>query len=115
MANAKRILSLFAFFIPSLGLFDILYHWHAEQFPFQLRAYGFIKGPNDTLELYNMTEEVLWSDIDRWDYDNSIPPGYTLYTGLTLGQTFLSFISQVRNHEYQCFPEYKFCYLTRKD
>ena len=94
MATAKRILSMVAFFIPSLGLFNILYHWQAEKLPFFIRKH-WRKGPDDILELYNMTEKVLWSEIDRWNYDapnKPVPPSYSLYTGITLGQSFLAFI-----------------------
>ena len=100
MATARRILSLVAYFIPSLGLFNLLYHWKAEQIPFARKL--FLTNDSDTLELYNMTEKVLWSDIDRWKYKDVYnptsrsytfyPPKYDLYTGLDLGQTFLLFI-----------------------
>ena len=75
-----------AFFIPSLGLFDILYHWKAEQMTFVLRKSELRKGPEDILELYNMTENVLWSDIDRWNYTDPFRPMPPYYT---IGQTFL--------------------------
>ena len=55
-----------------------------------------IGGPSDIVELYNMTEQVLWSDIDRWNYDDTdqpLPPNYTIYTGLTLAQSFMAFIA----------------------
>ena len=71
MANWKRILSLITFFIPSLGLFNILYHWQAEQLPFNVRNSNLKKGLSSYLELYNMTEQVLWSDIDRWNYNDT--------------------------------------------
>ena len=99
MAISRRILSMVAFFISSLGLFNILYHWEAEKIPFRIRQLDYMRdhmrGPNDILELYNMTEKVMWSDIDRWNYDDPYTPTaphYTIYTGLTLGQTFISFI-----------------------
>ena len=46
--------------------------------------------------MYNLNRTVLWSSIDRWNYtdpDNIKPPSYTLYTGLTLGNYFLLFLS----------------------
>ena len=92
MAITRRILSMVAFFIPSLGLFHILYHWQAEQFPFKVRESLVTIGPSDILELYNMTEKVFWTEIDRYNYTNSSPPKYTLYTGLSLGQSFMVFI-----------------------
>ena len=79
------------FFIPSLGLFNILYHLKAEEIPFTIwRKYG--KTQLDRIVLYGMKEQVRWGDLDRWDYSNSTeggtPPQYTEYTGLTLKWTF---------------------------
>ena len=36
-ACSRRILSMFMFFVPAFGLFNILSHWKAEQIPFALR------------------------------------------------------------------------------
>ena len=33
----RRILAMVSFFIPFLGLFDVLQHWKAEQLPFWIR------------------------------------------------------------------------------
>jgi len=93
MSTARRILSMVAFFIPSLGLFNVLYHWISEKNPFEINLWR--KKSSGILELYNMTEKVLWSDIDRWNYNDvnhPFPPDYNLYTGLTLGQSFLAFV-----------------------
>ena len=52
--------------------------------------------PNDTLDMYNLNRTVLWSEIDRWDYtdpENFQPPAYTVYTGLTMGGYFFSFLA----------------------
>ena len=80
------------FFAPSLGLLDLLWHWHAEQFPFQVMMSNHdkysvcfqstknyfqvrldhAKSLNDTpalnekIQLYNMTEDVFWRDLDRY-------------------------------------------------
>ena len=51
----------------------------------------------DILSLNNMTRNVTWTSIDRWEY-NSIdhekhqPPPFSLYTGLSLGSTFIAFL-----------------------
>ena len=79
------------FFIPSLGLFNILNHHKAEEIPFSIwRKYG--KTQLDRIVLYGMKEQVRWGDLDRWDYSNSTVggthPQYTEYTGLTLKWTF---------------------------
>ena len=39
----------------------------------------------------------MWSELDRWDYSNpdvpsGIPPSYTLYTFLALGEAFKVFL-----------------------
>ena len=93
-ATGRRITSIVSFFIPFLGLFNVLNHWRAEQLPFRLRR---VMEPasDDRLELFNMTEQVLWSDIDRWRYSDlskPLPPHYSLYTGLALGEAFKVFI-----------------------
>ena len=86
----RRIISMVCFFIPSLGLFNILYHLEAEKIPFSLwKNYG--KTQVDRIVLYGLKETVRWGELDRWDYSNSTegtPPQYTEYTGLTLQWTF---------------------------
>ena len=50
---------------------------------------------NAKINLYNMTEEVSWSSLDRWNYDDPqhpLPPPYSMYTGLSLQHTFVWFI-----------------------
>ena len=52
-------------------------------------------GFNDTLELNGLNETVYWRDLDRTDWSDYKHPTYapyTLYTGLTLGQTFTAFL-----------------------
>ena len=81
-------------FIPSLGLFNVLYHFKAEQIPFYIwNRYN--RTQNDKIVLYGLKETVLWGELDRWEYstDNpdGIPPHYSEYTGLSLTWTFLLF------------------------
>ena len=89
-STMRRIISVVCFFIPSLGLFSILYHHEAEQIPFSLwQKYG--KTQMDRIVLYGLNETVRWGDLDRWDYSTSTegtPPHYSEYTGLTLKWTF---------------------------
>ena len=61
------------FFIPSLGLFNILYHHKAEEKPY------LIDGLNET---------TLWRDLDRWDYSSyySLKWTFILYFILTGAQ-----------------------------
>ena len=37
MASMRRVLGIVAFFSPCLGLMNLLWHWHGEQFPFDAR------------------------------------------------------------------------------
>ena len=106
VSSIKRIVGMVAFFVPSLGLLDILWHWHAEQYPFQVRL-DLVARSNMTpsqdaiIELYNMTEEVRWSDLDRWSYENPQDPGapdYTHYTGLTAKWTLATFFLLLTFH-----------------
>ena len=98
-AILRRVLSMVAFFIPSIGLMDLLFHWKAEQIPFKIRRDYKVT----TLQVHNLSSSgtILWSDIDRWDYSDpkfSRPPSYSLYTGLELQQTFLIFLVMMILH-----------------
>ena len=93
-------MAIIVFFLPSLGLFSILNHWKAEQLPFFIRVqaakYNYTT-PSDIIALNNMTRNVSWTSIDRWEYnfsnhDKPQPPPYSLYTGLSLGHTFIAFL-----------------------
>ena len=89
----RRVLSIIVFFLPCFGLFDILYHWHAEQYPFTIRP-GYHPLPIDTIQLYNVTVGR-WKELDRWTYeigDEPIPPPYSLYTGFNLQNTTIMFL-----------------------
>ena len=90
-ATLRRILALVSFFLPSLGLFNILYHLKTEQIPFTIWK-RFNKTQNDRIVLFGLEDEVLWGDLDRWDYNNDtqqgVPPAVPSYTGISLGSTF---------------------------
>ena len=92
-SSMRRIISMVCFFIPSLGLLNILYHYKAEQIPFSIwQKYG--KTQKDQIVLYGLNQTVLWGEMDRWDYSTSnegTPPSYTEYTGITLRWTFALF------------------------
>ena len=97
-AALRRVLSIIAVFIPSLGLFSILHHWRWEQIPFRFRQdyvnNGFTISPDDKVALYGLNETIYWSDLDRWTYSvdpfKSTPPPYSLYTLLSLKETLLA-------------------------
>ena len=87
-AASTKVLVNVAFIAPSLGLFNILNHWKAEQIPFAVRSTQSQKISNvsnrDMVYLFNATP-FPWTSIDRWTYEEfPEPPNYTLYTGLTL-------------------------------
>ena len=91
-SSVRKILSMICFFIPSLGLFSILHHFQAEQIPFKIwKKYN--RTQDDRIVLFGLKETVIWGELDRWDYTNpdGIPPPYSLYTGVSLGWTFLLF------------------------
>ena len=78
-ATLKRIMAIVAVFIPSLGLFDLLRHWQAEQIPFAVRRQKAVDGTlmdNDMLMLnLNITsEDVKWDQLDRTDWTNPLVP-----------------------------------------
>ena len=97
-AILRRIVSLIIMFIPSLGLFSLLHHWKYEQIPFRIRleyAKRLPIKPHDKIVLYGLNETIYWSELDRWDYthpENPTPPHYSLYTLLSLKDTFISLI-----------------------
>ena len=93
----RRVLSIVAFFIPSLGLFSILYHIKWEQIPYESRMIyakeNTIKD-SDKIHLHGLTENISWSELDHFDYtdpNDPTPPSYVLYTGLDLQQSFIAF------------------------
>ena len=92
-ATLRRILSLVACFIPSLGLYSLLYHLKWEQVPFQFRnEIAQSISPGDKISLFGLNETFPWSQLDRWDYTGATPspPKYHLYTLLDLQHTFLA-------------------------
>ena len=92
-SSLRRIISMVCYFIPSLGLFSMLYHYKAEQKPFTIWQ-KYEKNQMDKIALYGLNETILWGDLDRWDYSNNTqgtPPHYSEYTGLTLKWTFCLF------------------------
>ena len=95
-ATLRRVLSIVVMFTPSLGLFSLLHHWRWEQIPYRIRLdyikKGFTITPEDKIGLYGLNETVYWSQLDRWDYsgEEPAPPPYSIYTLLSLKDTFLA-------------------------
>ena len=112
-ATLTGILVNVIFFTPSLGLFNILGHWQAEQLPFTVATLPterrapsgsssslyetrkrlltkMLNGSNgDMLQIFNHTP-IPWSMIDRWSEGK--PPSYTLYTIFDLRTFFILFL-----------------------
>ena len=70
VASVRRVLGIVAFFIPCLGLMDLLWHFHGEQYPFSARVEqvmrsGVTPSPDEKIELYRIRQDFLWSDLDR--------------------------------------------------
>ena len=93
----RRVFSIIAFFIPTLGLYNILYHIQWEQIPYESRRLyareNTIKD-SDRIYLHGLDEDIKWSDLDHWNYtdpNNPTPPTYALYTGMDLQQSFIAF------------------------
>ena len=95
-ATLRRVLTIVTYFIPSLGLFSILHHWKPDTIPYRIRLdYASTITPNDEIKLYGLNETHLWSELDRFDYskpEKPLPPPYTIYTGLSLQQSFIGFM-----------------------
>ena len=83
VASLRRVLSIIALFIPSLGLFSILHHWQWEQIPFKVRLEyarrGFLT-PEDKIALYGLNETIYWTELDRWDYSDPQDPHPPFYS-----------------------------------
>ena len=97
-ATLRRVLSLVALFIPSLGLFSLLHHFKWDKIQFSTRleyAKRFTVSPVDKIRLYGLNETIYWSDLDRWDYtdpEHPTPTTYSTYTLLSLQHTFIALL-----------------------
>ena len=61
------------------------------------RSKQYNQNSSDKIELRGLRETVLWGELDRWDYTDpqepgGTPPPYSIYTFLTLGQSFTMFL-----------------------
>ena len=93
-ATLRRVLSLVALFIPSMGIFSLLHHWEWDKVPFTVRKNFAVRNSlisNDQIKLFGLNETIFWSDLDKWDYTdpkNPIAPPYSTYTLFSLRETF---------------------------
>ena len=91
-ATMRRVLSLVALFIPSMGLFSLLHHLRWDQVQY---SKFFTDRPDFKISLYGLNETFYWSDLDRWDYsdpEHPTRPTYSTYTLMSLQHTFIALI-----------------------
>ena len=100
LGAVQRVGTMVAFFIPFLGHFSILSHWKAEQTPWASRNLTYHEAGQFRVRQVDYSTDVLylaggvsvpWSELNRADYADPrqpLPPSYTLYTGISLGQAF---------------------------
>ena len=103
-AILRRILSIIALFLPSLGLFSILHHWRWEQIPYKARLEynkrGFLSA-KDKISFYGLNETIYWTELDHWNYDDNLeptPPEYSFYTLFSLQTTFIAGLALLGIH-----------------
>ena len=87
-ATLRRVLSLVALFIPSMGLFSLLHHWKWDQIPF---SNYFTERDDFQIRLFGLNETIFMSEVNNWDYSDPqhpTPPPVSHYTLMTLRQTF---------------------------
>ena len=121
IAITIRILTIVLFFTPSLGLFDLLRHWQAEQTKWHPDLIQHFVDTDGNIQFGN-SSPIPWDLIDRWTKNISEapaalqieseynyvsvanknyylePPHYSLYTGLTLKETFYMFMGSSLIH-----------------
>ena len=123
IAISKRLLSMVLFFAPTLGLFDLLYHWKAEQTKWHPALIQNFVDDHGNIQFGN-SPQFPWTYIDRWeknlnetpemeqDFEGQIgqtgfegnpnyylkPPHYSLYTIISLKETFFCFMGILGVH-----------------
>ena len=95
-----RLSGQLIFFIPSLGISNVLRHHQSDQFPFDFhRSYQKLLWKHNVsngMIHYGNAPPVALSDISHFDYSNRTNPTstshYTQYTGLTPKYSFIIFM-----------------------
>jgi len=91
-----RLLAIVNFFIPSLGMLNVLRHLQTDRIPFanpQINGIYRYNFSNDTLYFGNAAP-IAWTDITNVNYskpDKPSLPQYTLYTGINSKHAFIIF------------------------
>ena len=107
----KRIMAMILFFAPSLGLFDLLYHWSIEQTKWNPALIHVFVDAEENIQ-FGDSHQISWNLIDRWTKNTSVdpliedsngkltlanpeyylaPPPITVYTLFTLKEWFYIF------------------------
>ena len=95
-----RLSGQLIFFIPSLGISNVLRHQQAEQFPFDFHSVNqkilWKHNVSNGMIQYGNAPPVALADISHFDYTGpktpTSTPGYTQYTGLTPKYSFIIFM-----------------------
>ena len=95
-----RLTGMLIFFIPSLGISNVLRHHQSDQFPFDFhRSYQKLLWKHNVsngMIHYGNAPPVALTDISHFDYSNRTNPTstshYTQYTGLTPKYSFIIFM-----------------------
>ena len=69
----KRIMALVLFFAPALGLFDLLYHWLAEQTKWHPALIKYFVDARGNIQ-FGGSHQIPWNLIDRWEKNASVDP-----------------------------------------
>ena len=91
-ATLRRVLSLVALFIPSMGLFSLLFHMKWDQIQY---SKFFTDRPDFKISLFGLNDTFYWSNLDRWDNtdpEHPTPPTLSTYTLMSLQNTFIALI-----------------------
>ena len=99
LVYSVRLTCVVAFFGPFLGLFNVLAHWHAEQTVLEVKVFDFYfynhtyTSPEaDDSDPENPHQPDDYFRADYTDFENPLPPSYTLYTQVTFGTSFALFL-----------------------
>ena len=111
IAISKKLLTIILFFTPTLGLFNLLNHWKAEQSKWvPTLIQNFVD--EDGIIQFGNSPPIPWDLFDRWEKNNTetiqldlgnnlykdnpnyylTPPHYSLYTILSLRESFFCFV-----------------------
>ena len=115
---ATRVIGMLMYFAVPLGLFSLLKHWQAEQFPWSQYTLDFVSP--EGLMFLGDNEPFVWNEVDHWVTNSTLffidedglhtnqdyiiaAPDVTLYIGLTWQPYLLIFFAHVLLHMMMIF------------